>query len=265
MRKNKILIAFFLSLLVLIGIEFFIYVNYSTITKDVTNISFVVSGDNMDLWENLRTGAETAALDNDCEILFVTSSVEAGAEGEIEAIKRQLKDGADYVVVSSNYHSEVEDYISEMGLEDKVSFLSTGDDDAMNKELVSYILKNSSNSVLLLCNQQDEQLGTLLKDSNIYFKTMSFEDYSFEEDITFKNFDIYAIDNRSEAVYYLDKGMVKALAYRDDYSLGYITVKQVLTGKSFSSIAKQVPLYYVVDKESMYTEKFQKILFPFAK
>lgn len=267
MKKNKLLIGFFLSLMVLILIEYIIYINYGTLSRKITNISFVVTGDNMDSWENLQAGAETAALDKDCVVNFVNCSNDAGVEGEIDTIGRQLKEGADYVVVAGDYKEQILDYISNNNLSHKVSFLSSDikDDENMQKDFADFIEKTNTQSVLLLTNQSYGKLEELLNEKDIYFKTMNFAKFSFEENDAFKNYDIYAIDNSSEAVYYLDKEMLKGLAYRDDYSLGYITISHLLTGKSVDKLSKNVPVYYIVDKDSMYSMEMENVLFPFAK
>ena len=55
----------------LLGIELYIYLNFSKFHKDEIDISFVVTGDNLDQWENMKEGAQTAALDKDCSVDFI--------------------------------------------------------------------------------------------------------------------------------------------------------------------------------------------------
>ncbi len=265
MRKNKLLIGFFLSLAVLIAFEFYIYLNYSTISKDITHISFVMTGDNLDLWENMQSGAETAALDMDCDVNFVNCSMASGVDGEIEAIKRQLKEGADYVVCASSFEDQLQDFLSENSLGDKVSLIEAVEDNSLGQDFADYIVEKGSKNVLILSGKENETLLASLDKAGVSYRTMAFDGYDFENNVLSESLDVYCIDNRPEAVYYLDKEMISALAYRDDFSLGYITVKHLLTEKSLNRIARGATLYYIVDKDSMYSEKMEKILFPFAK
>lgn len=265
MRKNKLLIGFFLSLVVLICVEFYIYVNYSSINRDITNISFVMTGDNLDLWENMQSGADTAALDMDCVVTFVNSSKDSGAEGEIEAIKRQLKEGADYVVVASSFEDDIKDYIQENGLGGKVSLLEELGDDFLAKDFADYIIESGSKNVLILEKRENEELLAKLEKAGIFFRSIHFEDYDFASNVLGQSLDVFCIDNRPEAVSLLENGTILALAYRDDYSLGYITVKHILTKTPVNRLSKGVPMYYIVDKDNMYSEKMERVIFPFAK
>lgn len=263
MKNNKLLIGAFLSLIALILVEYLIYVNYSTISKDIVNISFVVSGDNLDYWENLQAGAQTAALDNDCMVTFTNSPIENGIDGEIEAVKRQLMEGADFVVVSSCDTETFEEYIEDNNLRGKVDVLEDVDYDLLEKDFGDYIVSKNQKNAVIISDYDCTSLMNNLKDNGIKAYQLQFEQADFEN--RGNNENIYCIDSRPEAVYYLDKGEITALAYRDDFSIGYITVKHILTGKTFGSIAKNVPLYYIVDKDLMYSEKIEKVLFPFVK
>ncbi|MCR5581564.1 MAG: hypothetical protein K6F66_08230, partial [Pseudobutyrivibrio sp.] len=79
---------------------------------------------------------------------------------------------------------------------------------------------------------------------------------------TSKELPVYCVDDRQEAVYYLDSGVTQALALKDDYSLGFIAVKAILRE---DVNLEDIPLYYIVTKEDIYSERYEKVLFPFAK
>ena len=101
MRNKKIIIGFIIAILCLLLVETFIYLTYSNTQKDETKIAFVVTGDNLDEWESMKAGAETAALDMDVSVDFVNVPVDLGSEGEQEAVMRAISDGAEYVVVAT--------------------------------------------------------------------------------------------------------------------------------------------------------------------
>ena len=139
MKKNKLLIGFFISLILLILVEYFIYMNYGTLSRKITNVSFVVTGDNLDDWENLKAGAEAATLDSDCVVTFINCPLETGVDGEEETIKRQLKEGADYVVVASGFKEELEEYIADNNMSKQVSLLSE-EKDSLEIDFANYII-----------------------------------------------------------------------------------------------------------------------------
>ncbi len=265
MKRNKLLIGFFLSLIVLILVEFFIYLNYSNFTRKITNIAFVVSGDNLDYYSNLMSGAETAAMDNDCVVNFLNVSTDAGVEGEYDLIKRQLKEGVDYVVSVSNHQQEINDYIYENAMTSKVIAIDYVDDYSMGQALAETIIGDESEKPLVVSNQENPGLMETLNDAGYSYDFCDLASFDFDDVKVHADSKIYCIDNSSQSVYYLDKGRIDTLAFRDDYSIGYITVKHLLTGDSLSKISEGIPLYYIVDRDSMYSEKMEKILFPFAR
>jgi len=314
MKNKKLLIGFFFALFGLILVEYYIYINYSRLSRETTEISFVVSGDNLDQWDNMISGAEAAASDIDCVINYVNSPTDAGAEGEIDMINRQFSEGADFLIINSGFYQQVYDYVRDNHMLGKVSFVKNGDakNDSHNiqadeinlgKDLARYILdEDVSHKLLFLASEESanasdaiEGLQEAFEDTEIKYdvqicsnsselvKSIYDLKYSLRYDgvvaldsatidllVSKKNYisediAIYAIDNRQESVYYLDSSALRALAYEDDYALGYITVKHFLEGKSLSRIARGVPLYYVVDRKTMYSEQLEKVLFPFVK
>lgn len=81
-----------------------------------------------------------------------------------------------------------------------------------------------------------------------------------------KDVKIYGIANSEKAVYYLDKGIISALAYQDEYSMGYIASKAVITG-NYDFIDKNADNieFKVVTSNEVYDEENQKLLFPIVK
>ena len=312
MGKNKLLFGSFLALLVLIIIELYIYANFSKFTEDDINITFVVTGDNLDAWESMKSGAQTAALDTRGQVTFLNSVVSAGAQGEIDMLERQFLDGADYVVIASGFYEEVKDYVDKNNLSSKVFFIKNGqpdikngivaDDYKLGEDYAAFINKNfydknllvlysdeninNSNiieglkqgfsdtgieiSVELLSNDEDlidkyfEDAinddfydGAILLDSNLIDAAVKVDD------LTSGSFNIYGIDDRQAAVYYLDSDLIKSLACKDDYTMGFLMVNQILTNKKAKD--NQTPLYYIVKRSDIYMEQYEKVLFPFAK
>ena len=80
------------------------------------------------------------------------------------------------------------------------------------------------------------------------------------------NIKIYGIANSDKAVYYLDNEEIKALIYQNEFSIGYLGVKEILNEKVYEkkSAANMVE-YEIINKSNMYSEEYQKLLFPFVK
>jgi ribose transport system substrate-binding protein len=75
---------------------------------------------------------------------------------------------------------------------------------------------------------------------------------------------VYSIDNSNEAVYYLDSNAINAIAFKDDYTMGYKAVKEILSSGTKVEDTDD-KLYYIVNKDLIHTEKMEKVLFPFVK
>ena len=314
MRKNKFFIVLFLILAVLIVAEFYVYANYNVFEGKEQQISFVVTGDNLDYWVNLKSGAETASLDKKCQVTFLNSPYSAGVEGEIELINRQLSDGADYVYVASGFYSQLLEYVKDQGLNNKVRFIINGnledeknsiicDDYSMGKDYGEFLKdKGFSGGLYLMYGHETVNnsnfisgLEAELEDSNIFIKKelVDPEDsqlrnhiYNIKQsslysgmmlldkdvldiavDVTIStntNDEVFAVDGNTSSVYYLDSGLIQGLACRDDYSMGYIAVNNVLKTRKHD-IETDIPLYYIVEKSQIHSEEFEKVLFPFVK
>ncbi|MBR4707982.1 MAG: substrate-binding domain-containing protein [Pseudobutyrivibrio sp.] len=314
MRNKKLFVGFIMAVALLLTAETYIYVNNTNLKKEPVNISFVLTGDNMDQWENLTEGASTAALDEDCLLDFVNSPVEYGIDGEIDLIERQLNDGADYVVVASSDYEAMKDYVRKNLLWDRVIFVKNGnykqdknsimaDDAAIAKDFSDYIkADNKGTKFIMVTTLEDantktlrEQIEAKFKDSNIDveyrlmsatsgtlnqsmynlgqsglydgFITLDFETMAAaaraQEKLNSKVL-VYSIDNSKEAVYYLDSNAINAIAFKDDYTMGYKAVKEVLSSGTKIEDSDD-KLYYIVNKDLIHTEKMEKVLFPFVK
>ncbi len=308
MSKNKILLGIFLSIIGLIVCEFYIYVNYSKFSNDDINISFVVSGDNLDDFENMKAGAENAALDTNCIVDFVNSPSSNGVEGEIEVINRQFSEGAEYVFIDSNYYDEIYEYVYENNLENKIFFIKSGeadngivpDDYQMGLDYANYIANNSDDKKIIIMYGNDsinnmnfiKGLEAAFDEEDIYYQTkrmssdlqnlnqsaynicrsnlyngvIAIDDYVVDAVAKISgningDTSIYAVDERQEAVYYLDTEKIDALGYKDDYSMGFLSIKYILD----KSTKYNVDLYYIVNRDDIYTEEYENVLFPFAK
>ena len=315
MRNKKIIIGFIVAILCLLFIETFIYLIYSRTQKEDTKITFVVTGDNLDEWENMKAGAETAAIDKDVSVDFVNVPVDLGSEGEQEAVMRAISDGAQYVVVATGDYLGMVSFINEKMLYNKVFLAKNGalnatvngvipDDNSIATDFSRYISFNySCKNVLIVSSHEDVNVNTL-KDSLIenlsgkgikaeyrlmssdpsvikkslynieilgnYDGIITLDYYAMEGAASAKlrinrDIKVFSVDNSQEAVYYLDSQGIDALAFKDDYSMGFLAVLQITDKKEYGNMASVAPLYYIADRENMYSDELEKVLFPFVK
>ncbi|MCR4830142.1 MAG: substrate-binding domain-containing protein [Pseudobutyrivibrio sp.] len=314
MRNKRLFVGFSLALLLLISIETYIYINNSEQKKEDVKLSFVLTGDNLDKWENLVAGAETAAIDEDCIVDFINSPVEYGFEGEVENIERQLDEGADYVMVASSDYQAMKEYVKATDYADKIVFVKNGlykadktsiltNDYQLGCDFGNYIIDNCQAKKLIMVSTKEdintveirEAIEETLKNSsiNVEYRLMSATSGTLNQSmynlgqsglyngfITLDNETmeaaakaqsklkakvlVYSVDNSREAVYYLDSNDINAVAFEDDYSLGYLAVCEALD-KKVSTVYDVGALYYITDKDSIHSEQMEKVLFPFVK
>lgn len=79
-----------------------------------------------------------------------------------------------------------------------------------------------------------------------------------------KDIKIYGIGNSDKIVHYLDQGLVKAVAYQNDFSAGYLSMNVILQGKQDKNLEDAVE-YKIVNRDRMYTLEYEKLIFPFVK
>ncbi len=79
-----------------------------------------------------------------------------------------------------------------------------------------------------------------------------------------KDIRIYGIGNSDKVVHYLDEGLVKAIAYPNDFSAGYLSMNIILQKKRQDK-GTSIVEYKIVDREKMYTQEYEKVIFPFVK
>ncbi|SHI48084.1 substrate-binding domain-containing protein [Pseudobutyrivibrio xylanivorans] len=315
MKNKKLITGFIVAVVLLLVVESYIYINNNRQQKNHTKITFVVTGDNFDNYENMIAGAETAAMDEDCFVDFINSPTEYGIEGEIELLERQLTDGADYIVTVSSDYEAMKEYVNKANVSGKVLFVENGiygdlknsimvDDKELAGDFANYIIEKSKASKLLLVSTKEDintktlrtEIENALEGSDIILEyrllsattgTINQSMYNlgqsgfFDGFITLdyetleaaakaqsklkKSVEVYSVDNSKEAVYYLDSNLINALAFKDDYSMGFLAVKDALAGNLRKQSESDEKLYYISDKETIHSDKLEKVLFPFVK
>lgn len=74
---------------------------------------------------------------------------------------------------------------------------------------------------------------------------------------------LYGIGRTEKLVYYLDKGIVDALLVTDDFVMGYTALQSLYRQlRYYAEIENETIPYILVDRENLYTEENERILFP---
>lgn len=279
MLSKKWMGAFFVAIVLLLVVETFIYIHYSGKQSEALKITFVLDTDSSLDYENLKDGAENAALDSNCIIDFITGdkveSVNAdeivmvensGLSSSIGSIKvgdyNLAKDLADYMVINSSC--------------DKILIVSSGEKQHMADIVdgLTVTMENAGRNIeyrpLSTDTKKLYQSMYNLEQSGFFDCVIAIDADSIEAAVEANNrtnrfVEIYGVDNSSESVYYLDIGALGALAYKDEYSMAYVTVRELLKDKNIETYAKGKLYYFIADRQSMYSEDYEKALFPFAK
>ncbi len=92
-------------------------------------------------------------------------------------------------------------------------------------------------------------------------------DYLLSETGHKKRFSIYGEGCSEKAVYYLDKGMITALVVPNEFNMGYQSIYELSKQLKYrlSSADSTVVDSLLVDKDNLYDEENQKILFPIVQ
>lgn len=76
---------------------------------------------------------------------------------------------------------------------------------------------------------------------------------------------IYGTGYSQKAIYNLDKGTVKKLVLTNEFNLGYLAVKSAATKQTPQGISYPPMEIFVVDRNDLYDEALQKVLFPLVQ
>ena len=74
---------------------------------------------------------------------------------------------------------------------------------------------------------------------------------------------VYGIGNSTEAVYYLDTGIVESLVVPDEFNVGYQSLTEVAKNLNhfFHKMKNQTLSYTILHREELFTKENQEILF----
>lgn len=278
-ESKKWIILFFIAVGILLLIEASIYMSYGSKKKEPYKIAFLVDSEDSKAYENMKFGAENGAMDSNCIIDFVDSSKESKIDADeiinVEKDRVQFSKG-ELKVDNEGMTADLATHILNDIECKKILIVSSGNQEKYS-EIVSLFCDYFSEAgreieyrPLSLDEKKLRQSMYNLEQSGLFDCFIALDSKSIEAaceaKADLKNMVyIYGVDNSSEAVYYLDSGGLQALAYRDEYSMGYIAVRQLLKDKEINKEVKERSFYYIADRQTMYSADLEKVLFPFVK
>lgn len=279
MKNRRWIVLFLAAVGILLLAEAVIYMSYSNKEKGPFTITFVVDSEEIQDYENMKAGAVSAANDSDCIIDFVSSSREDKVDSdEVVTVENNCLSYSKgkLEVDKEKMVSELAERVIAKGNSDRILLVSSGDSEKLQEVIdlfkasfedagkyMEYRPLSTDEKKLKQSMYNLEQSG--LFDCFIALDMESIEAACEANNRTNRFVVIYGMDNSSEAVYYLDNGGLEALAYEDEYSMGYIAVRQLLKDKDINKVSENRTFYYIADRQSMYSAELEKVLFPFVK
>lgn len=219
-------------------------------------------------WESFQEGIKQAEDDFSVNINFVTLREEAGAEEQLETMKREVQEGAEALVIAVVDYQKLYELILlesfevpmvavESGFNDEVIPLISSNNYEMGKKLGEEILKDFSDEEQLTVAVDEE---TVLRDSikkrqeglldalegkaNMIPLTTAFDGAKIDAAVALhkeallelseskaqmiEDVKCYGIGNTSSIVAALDQGRIEKLVFQNEFNMGYLAVKTVL-------------------------------------
>ncbi|WP_394884489.1 substrate-binding domain-containing protein [Clostridium butyricum] len=160
MKKVRKKSIFILGILLLISFVLLLNesINYNKKIKTY-EISIITRGKSNESWMILKQGAEQAADEMNANIRFINLSSDNGIEEQQELVQREIKNGADSILISpidsnkiSNIINEAEKHIPIISIEscaetNNLSNMVTSDNYKLGRKLGEYILKDRTENI----------------------------------------------------------------------------------------------------------------------
>lgn len=125
MKKNRIYFGLLMLMLVIVIIAAAYGMSDAGKEETVYTVSVIVDDSNNDRWNAMREGLEQAARDNNIRLNYVFSGKFSSVDEELDLIQREIKDGADGIIVQMiSSHIEME-ALNEFSMQAAVALIET--------------------------------------------------------------------------------------------------------------------------------------------
>lgn len=326
MKKNRVYFGILiLALLAVIGWASFGMLNVGKEEK-MYSVSVIVNDSNNDRWIAMREGLEQSASDNKIELNIVSTGEISDIEEEQSLIDRELKNGADGIIVQmissdeeaskvvENIASKAEIILMDTDVlpedvyktvisdneaigeaigqelqndrgEDlegkKIGILSGNQNQLSMSQRLTGFLDSISDSgaqiewtldaegtgldARLAKAQQEDAVDIVVALGNDEIETAV--DYLETKAGMTQSYLLYGEGVSEKAVYYLDKGIIQSLVVPNEFNMGYQSVSVIAKQLQYKvSMEVNTPIdFLLINKDNLYEEDNQKILFPIVQ
>lgn len=256
-------------------------------------------------WESFQEGIKQAEDDFSVNINFVTLRENAGAEEQLETMRREVSEGAEALVIAvvddqKLYELMLSEAFAipivavESGFDDRAIPLISADNYEMGKKLGEEILKDfSGESELTVALNEETVLRDSVKkrkeglldalegkanvipltavergavDATAALHKEALLELSEITEPAFEDVKCYGIGNTSSIVAALDQGRIHKLIFQNEFNMGYLAVKTVLEEiNGIQSTENEYIDYYCVSGEELYGTQYEQLLFPIVE
>lgn len=224
------------------------------INNDVDGIVFEpIAGDGYEkLLSNRIGGCSIVLLRSDISPENVYPSVELDNNSIAEKLYTEIINNHPEGLAGHNI-VVIAGHTSQLAVEERIDYLKGKPDfEAATKEWMHVdtfeeAIKDESIDIMVAMGDYETE------------KVIDFVTENHLEDST----EIYGIGYSEKAIYYLDSGTVTSLVLTNEFNMGYLSIemvsKQMNRGNKNKELIDEI---FVVNKENLFNEEYQKILFP---
>ena len=93
--------------------------------------------------------------------------------------------------------------------------------------------------------------------------TENITNHAIEKDLGIK---LFGVGNTETNIYYLDKGVITALLIPNEFNMGYLGLETAFLKITGKKVDDQIKVeHMIVEEETLYNEKTQRLVFPFVQ
>ncbi len=276
-------------------------------SEDETSIfrlSIIINDSSDIYWKNFRKGVDSAAVQYNVDVNFVTLPEGSDSDVQISYIAREIENDADAIIISAvdgeglaGYLNDVPSSIPIIAVSEsipsgRVNVTIVSDSRAMGAMLADKINESADKKACAIIVKEDNREYILQRLEGLeegltkygleytienvvsrqeeeYKDTIlvALEENVLEQLLSYRTVDarIFGIGFTNKILYAMDAGLIEGIVIQSDYSEGYLSVKAAYNClKDIKQPNRIVLRYYSATKQNMFTSPLDRILFPLS-
>lgn len=172
-----------------------------------------------------------------------------------EAILKRLgpEEGVILIKSGTEYSDVAERYLGVKGIMDASSVpveeVDAGTDEVSRALMFTNLMTNqSTRHIVAFSSPELEALGK-----------------AKQEHPDFNDISIYGTGNTNQIINYLESGIIQVIGVSNEYSIGYLSVRNAVMKLNGEEIEKNQIKYSIIDASQIYKKENQRLLFPFVQ